>query len=42
MDEIRQAAPGATVTQFTVGQPYRDPSDLQHLLDGLRKAGMPE
>ncbi len=42
MDEFRQAAPGATVSVFAGGQPYNNPADLQHLLDGMRKAGMPE
>ena len=42
MDKFRQAAPGATVSGLAVGQPYKEPTDLQHLLDGLRKAGLPE
>ncbi len=42
MNKFRQAAPGVTVSGFAAGQPYKDPADLQHLLDGLRKSGVPE
>ena len=42
MDKFPQAFHGVTVSHFAAGHPYKDPADLQHLLDGLRKAGVPE
>ena len=34
--------PNATVAKFTAQQPYKNPEDLEHYRDGLRKAGLPE
>ena len=34
--------PNATVAKFTAEQPYKNPEDLEHYRDGLRKAGLPE
>jgi adenylate cyclase len=34
--------PNATVAKFAAQQPYKDPDDLEHYKDGLRKAGLPE
>ncbi len=44
MDKYRQARPDATVSgkAKSPAWPYKNPADLQHLLDGMRKAGMPE
>jgi adenylate cyclase len=34
--------PEATVAKFATQQPYKNPDDLEHYKDGLRKAGLPE
>jgi adenylate cyclase len=34
--------PKATVAKFAAQQPYKNPDDLEHYKDGLRKAGLPE
>ena len=34
--------PEATVAKFAAQQPYKNPDDLEHYKDGLRKAGLPE
>jgi tetratricopeptide (TPR) repeat protein len=34
-------APKAWQRHWAQSQPFRDPADLEHLLDGFRKAGMP-
>jgi adenylate cyclase len=34
--------PQATVAKWAAQQPYKDPDDLEHYKDGLRKAGLPE
>jgi adenylate cyclase len=34
--------PNATVAKFAAQQPYKNPDDLEHYKDGLRKAGLPE
>jgi adenylate cyclase len=31
-----------SVTGFALKEPFKSPADLEHLLDGLRKAGLPE
>ena len=36
MDKFRQAAPGGAVSGMAASEPYKEPADLQHLLDGLR------
>jgi len=49
MDEARQAVadvlriePKATVTGYAVNQPFEDAAVLDRVVDGLRKAGLPE
>ena len=34
--------PAYTLTQYSAGEFYKDPNDLQRVLDALRKAGLPE
>ena len=34
--------PQATVVKWAAQQPYKNPDDLEHYEDGLRKAGLPE
>ena len=34
------ARPGATLAYVAAAEPYSDPALLEHLLDGLRKAGL--
>ena len=34
--------PGYTLEQYAAGEYYKNPEDLQRVLDALRKAGMPE
>jgi adenylate cyclase len=34
--------PGASVVTCAAGEPYRNAADLEHLIDGLRKAGASE
>jgi hypothetical protein len=41
MTEYLRQRPGRTVRKESM-YPFRNPADLEHLLDGLRKAGMPE
>jgi TolB-like protein len=48
-DEAQQAVkrvlaldPNATVAKFAAQQPYKNPEDLEHYKDGLRKAGLPQ
>ncbi len=36
------AKPGATLALVAASEPYAQPALLEHLLDGLRKAGLPE
>jgi TolB-like protein len=40
--EILRARPGFTLGQVGLTETFKDPADLEHLLDGLRKAGLPE
>ncbi len=39
--EILQARPGFSLEQMEIVEPFQDPADLKRLLDGLRKAGVP-
>src|SRR5262249_45189011 len=41
-DKIRAALPGSTVASLASWRPYADPSLLEQLQEGLRKAGVPE
>jgi adenylate cyclase len=34
--------PQATIAKWAAQQPYKNPDDLEHYKDGLRKAGLPE
>jgi adenylate cyclase len=40
--EILRARPDFTIGDVRKIEPFKDPADLEHLLDGLRKAGLPE
>jgi TolB-like protein/Flp pilus assembly protein TadD len=40
--EILQARPGFTLGQVGLTEAFDDPAELEHLLDGLRKAGLSE
>jgi adenylate cyclase len=40
--EIILARPNFSLRQVAMTEPFKDPADLEHLLDGLRKAGLPE
>jgi hypothetical protein len=41
-DKIRATLPGSTVTSLSSWRPYADPTLLEQLQDGLRRAGVPE
>src|SRR5215475_3221991 len=34
--------PSFSVSRYSVIERFKDPADLKHLLDGMRKAGLPE
>ena len=38
--ELRQVAPGITVSRIWAGQPQMDPNRMANILDGLRLAGL--
>jgi adenylate cyclase len=38
--EFLKARPGYTLEQYTQGEYYKNPEDLQRVVDGLRKAGL--
>jgi adenylate cyclase len=40
--QLLRTNPGVTVERTTRALPYNDPRDVEHLHDGLRKAGVPE
>ena len=40
--EVLRIEPGFTIDRWKCTAPYKNPDDAQHLLDGLRKAGLPE
>jgi TolB-like protein len=42
MATFLNAKPGATVATFVAAEHYAEPALLDHLLDGLRKAGLPD
>jgi TolB-like protein/class 3 adenylate cyclase/Tfp pilus assembly protein PilF len=42
VEAILKIAPNYSVAAFANSQPYRKKADLEHFLDGLRKAGLPE
>jgi adenylate cyclase len=40
--EVLRINPGFTIERFVPLARYKNPKDLKHRLDGLRKAGLPE
>jgi hypothetical protein len=34
--------PDFSIRLYSKQEPYKNPADLKHLLDGFRKAGLPE
>jgi tetratricopeptide (TPR) repeat protein len=42
LTEFLSARPDATIALVAAAEPYASPALLDHLLDGLRKAGLPE
>ncbi|MDX1488105.1 MAG: tetratricopeptide repeat protein [Acidiferrobacterales bacterium] len=40
LTEFLKARPGYTLEQYAQGEYYKDPQDLQRVLDGLRQAGL--
>ena len=40
--EVLRINPGFTIESAKRFLPYKDPKDLEHYVDGLRKAGVPE
>jgi tetratricopeptide (TPR) repeat protein len=42
MTEFLRWLPNWTVSEWATQEPFKHDADLQHLLEGLRKAGLPE
>jgi TolB-like protein len=40
--EVLQKRPSFSILAYAKQEPFKNPGDLQHLLDGFRKAGLPE
>lgn len=40
--ETLRLRPDMSIAQWAKTEPFKDPADLEHLLSGLRKAGLPE
>jgi adenylate cyclase len=40
--EVLRIAPGFTIEGYGRILPYKDPKDVEHRLDGMPKAGLPE
>ena len=36
--KFREQQPGMSMLHYAAHEPYREPADLEHLLDGVRKA----
>jgi hypothetical protein len=41
-EEVLRLFPTYTITRDAVREPFKRPSDREHLMDGLRKAGLPD
>jgi TolB-like protein/Tfp pilus assembly protein PilF len=41
-EEVLRLFPTYTITRDAVREPFKRPSDSEHLMDGLRKAGLPD
>jgi hypothetical protein len=39
---VLRVNPGLTIESYKRVAPHKDPKDVEHRLDGLRKAGLPE
>ena len=39
---VLELNPSITITNFSTQTPYVKPEDVEHFLDGLRKAGLPD
>jgi hypothetical protein len=39
-DRFKAAHPGISLFEFASKEPFKDSADLEHLLSGLRKAGL--
>jgi hypothetical protein len=42
LNELDTIAPGLTISRIRAGQPAKDPGRIEPILEGLRRAGMPE
>jgi adenylate cyclase len=40
--ECRRLRPSGSLLEYAANEPFKNPADLDHLLDGLRKAGLQE
>ena len=40
--EVLRMKPDFSIARYAKQEPFKDPADLKHLLDGFRKAGLPE
>ena len=40
--EVVRMHPKFSILLYSEQEPYKDPAGLKHLLDGMRKAGLPE
>jgi adenylate cyclase len=40
--DVLRINPSFTIESWKCTTPFKDPKDLEHLIDGLRKAGLPQ
>jgi adenylate cyclase len=40
--EVVRLSPDFSLTRYATKEPYKNPADREHLMEGLRKAGLPE
>ena len=40
--EVLRMKPDFSIAVYAKQEPHKNPADLKHLLDGFRKAGLPE